>query len=97
MARRILAGVFFIAGAAWTIGFPKKASLEWDTVFSVAISLALFGTGTLTLLADRIGRGRAVVSILLLLSLLANACLLSQNAAMADVLRQHTRSIARGG
>ncbi len=95
MTRRILAGLLFPAGAVWTIGFPKSARLDPDLVLSVAISLALFGTGIIVLLANRIGRARATLSIALLMSLLANACLISACHEMRNLLLQLTGKVAR--
>ena len=93
--RRILAGLFFAAGAVWTVGFPKSARLDPDMVLLVALSLALFGTGTLVLLANRIGVGRTVLSISLLVSFLANVCQWSENVAMADLLSKITSTASR--
>lgn len=45
--RKLTALLLISIGVVWTCLFPKKASLNWDMVASVAIAVTLLGTGAI--------------------------------------------------
>ena len=84
--RKALAFVLFVAGIVWSIAFPKKASFDHDMVASVCIGAGLLGSATLLFLWHRMRPASAVLSFLLLWSLVGNAYWIAWSGDAADAL-----------
>lgn len=94
MERRIRTGLgalFLLAGAAWSVGFPKKASLAPDMVASVALALGLFGSGLLLWRGRTLRRSSLAVWLVCGWSLLLNVALYSELRAVSRVLLDQAR------
>ncbi len=75
-------------GVVWSIGFPKRKDLlSLDMVFSMAVGIALVGSGAL-LIAVRKGAMLRVLSVALLWSILVNIVLVHQLLHLRAFLMQ---------
>lgn len=86
MIRTVSAIALILAGLVWSLLFPKSAAWRWDMVASVGVAVGLLGTGFLVLVAHRFRRATAVLSTLLLWSLIANVSLFAWQRDASDLL-----------
>jgi hypothetical protein len=86
--QRIAGALLIIAGAIWSILFPKTADiLRPDFVASVAIGIGLIIPGVVIFFSTKARGLTIVLATLLLWSLLLNAVLISQVKAMTAAMR----------
>ena len=60
--RKLTALLLISMGVVWTCLFPKKASLHWDMVASVAIAVTLLGTGGIVWFSNRMARSASILA-----------------------------------
>ena len=91
--RKLTALLLISIGVVWTCLFPKRASLNWDMVASVAIAVTFLGTGAIVWLSDRMTRSASILSTLLLWSLSTNAYLFAWQHEAGRLLLSDSRRV----
>jgi predicted acyltransferase len=87
---KVIGIICILAGLTWSVFFPKSNELlRPDFVASVAVGLGLIIPGVIVLFFTRKRAAVSALAILLVWSVLLNACLFSWARAATDFIRKN--------